>query len=152
MRRVDQAVDDFLKSGFNCSQSVLAAFGPDLGLDRENCLKIGCAFGGGIGRRGDICGAVSGGLMVIGLKYGKFKKEDAPAKEKTYQLANEFIHRFKEKHGTIICRELLDCDISTPDGHQSAQDRKLYIDVCPKFVESAVKILEELLPAQGKPA
>src|SRR5512147_3016764 len=119
--------------GFNCAQAVFSAYAEQLGLDREVALKIAGAFGGGMARRGDTCGAVTGALMVIGLKHGKAEKKDDSAREKTYKLTNEFAARFRALHGSLMCRELINCDISTPEGLKRAQDGKIFKTVCPKF-------------------
>ena len=85
--------------------------------------------------------------MTIGLKYGKDKPDDEAAKEKTYRLVREFVHRFEQRHGTILCRQLINADISTPEGLQAARDKQLFATTCPAFVRSAVEILEDLLTA-----
>ena len=114
-------------------------------MDRDTALKVASAFGGGFGLLGDTCGAVTGGMMAIGLRYGKTRPEDDPARGKTYALVREFIEKFKERHETTLCRELIGCDISTPEGIQSAKDRQLFTALCPKYVRTAVELLEELL-------
>ena len=96
----DKAVTCFC-DGFNCSQAVLISHCEELGLDKENALKIACAFGGGMSHTGEACGAVTGALMLIGLKYGKYKKEDSLSKEKTYTLAQKYTNAFKKEHGSI---------------------------------------------------
>ena len=83
--------------------------------------------------------------MVIGLKYGKTKSDDEAAKEKTYRLVREFVRRFEQRHGTTLCRGLINADISTPEGLQAARAKGLITTVCPPFVRSAVEIVEELL-------
>ena len=88
---------------------------------------------------------LTGGIMVIGLKFGKEKPDDEAAKEKTYRLVREFVQRFEQRHGTILCKELIETDLSTPLGLQAARDKKLFATVCPAFVRSAVEILQELL-------
>ncbi|MGB9596654.1 MAG: C-GCAxxG-C-C family protein [Candidatus Poribacteria bacterium] len=144
MTRSEKAVSIF-NEGFSCSQATLSAFAVDFGLYEELALKVSCAFGGGISHLGSICGVVSGALMVIGLKYGRTKKEDTKARDETYGLANEFINRFKERNNSIICNELLGCDISTIDGLEIAKRKRSEPNFCPKFVKSAVEILEEIL-------
>jgi C_GCAxxG_C_C family probable redox protein len=142
--KVDLAVSYF-EDGFSCSQAVLSTYGVQLGLDRETALKIASPFGGGMGRMGEICGAVTGAFMVIGLKYGAADVEDKEKKEKTYSLVNEFIHQFKSRNGSILCRELLECDISTPEGRETAKEKDLFNVVCPKFVREAAEIIEQIL-------
>jgi C_GCAxxG_C_C family probable redox protein len=132
-------------SGFNCSQSVLTAFSDEFGLHDEAALRLACAFGGGMGRMAKTCGAVTGAFMVIGLKYGQTKSNDKAAKDKTYALVKEFAGLFAREYGSTECRELLNCDINTPHGLKTANEKDLFKTICPKCVESAVKILEEIL-------
>jgi C_GCAxxG_C_C family probable redox protein len=143
--RVEAAVS-FFKQGFNCSQAVFAVFADQFGIDEETALKISAGFGGGIGAQGLTCGAVTGAIMVIGLKHGGTKPEDTDAKKQTYRLARELSKRFKERNcGTIECRELLKCDMSTKEGYEEAKKRDVHNTVCPKFVADAAEILEEIL-------
>ncbi len=94
---------------------------------------------------GQTCGAVTGALMVIGLKYGRVKAEDVQARDKTYEIVKEFVKRFKSKNGSLICRELLRCDISTTQGMKTAEEKKLFDTLCPGLVQSASEILEQVL-------
>jgi C_GCAxxG_C_C family probable redox protein len=145
MSNTDLAVEYFEK-GFNCSQSVFSAFAPNLGLDHETALQVAAAFGGGIGRMGETCGAVSGALMVIGLRYGGFDAEDKEAKEKMYEIAREFLNRFAAREdGCLKCKELLGYDISTPEGMHTAREEDLFKTRCPKFVRAAAEIVEQLI-------
>jgi C_GCAxxG_C_C family probable redox protein len=144
MNRTDTAVAVF-SEGFSCSQAVFSAFSEELGLDRAAALKISTAFGGGMASMGLTCGAVTGALMVIGLKNGRTEAIDAAAKEKTYELAKEFVRRFSERHGFIVCRELLGVDISTPEGKERASEQGLFSTLCPRFVADAAEILEEII-------
>jgi len=140
----EQAVRKFRK-GFNCSQAVLSVYAEEFGLCRETALKIACGFGGGMGRMGLTCGAVAGAFMVIGLKYGNVDANEKEIKEKTYGLVGEFARRFEKRNGSSICRELLGCDISEPEGLRSAKENGLFTSVCPGLVRDAVEILEEML-------
>jgi C_GCAxxG_C_C family probable redox protein len=144
MNRIEQAVACY-KEGFSCAPAVFSAYASEFGLDIETALKIATGFGGGMGRMGETCGAVTGAFMVIGLKYGKIKAEDNQAKEKTYELVREFAKRFKARNGTILCRELLGYDLSTPEGMKLAREKGVTATLCPKLVQSAAEILEEML-------
>ena len=144
MNRVERAVSCF-KEGFTCSQAMLSTYGPQLGLNPELALKVSGAFGGGMARMGETCGAVTGAFMVIGLKYGNARVEGKQAKEKTYGLVKEFVDRFKSRNGSIVCRELLGCDISTPEGRDLAKEKNLFATLCPKFVQDAAEIIEQIL-------
>ena len=119
MTRPDDAVAYF-NEGFSCSQAVVSSFSEDLGLDKETARKISCGFGAGIGRYGNICGAVTGATMVIGLKYGKGTVGDDAAKEKTYTLVQEFLRKFRAKNGSINCTELLGYDLRDPSFVQTS--------------------------------
>lgn len=144
MNRCDTA-EALFRQGYSCSQAVLAAFSEELGLDRESALKVAAGFGGGMGRMAETCGAVTGAVMVLGLRHGSTRADDKPSKEKTYERVREFVARFKALHGSVVCRELLGCDISTPSGSQQARDQQLTTTLCPKFVRGAVEVLEKLL-------
>jgi C_GCAxxG_C_C family probable redox protein len=128
--------------GFNCAQSVLAAFTSHLGLSESQALKLASPFGGGIARRGQVCGAVSGALLVLGLARGS----DTPAgKEAAYQMAQEFLKCFEDRHASILCRDLLGCDISTPEDFQRARQQGLFSTTCPQFVLDGVDIVQSML-------
>jgi C_GCAxxG_C_C family probable redox protein len=144
MSRVEEAVTCF-KEGFICSQAVLSAYAPQLGLDRGTALKIADGFGGGMARMGETCGAVTGAFMVSGLKHGRTSVEDTQAHETTYDLVNEFVRRFKSRNKSIVCRELLGCDISTPGGLKNARQQNLSTTICPGYVRDAAEIIEEIL-------
>lgn len=144
MTKADDAVECFGK-GYSCSQAVLSALGGQFGMDNEQAFRVAGAFGAGMGRMCETCGAVTGAFMVLGLKYGKVKVEDEPAKEKTYAKVQEFVKEFKARNGTIVCRELLGCDMSTPEGMQYAKANRLASTKCPKYVRDAAEIAERLI-------
>jgi len=144
MDRVQTAVARF-GEGCSCSQAILWTYGEPLGLSRETALKMAAGFGGGMGRMAETCGAVTGAFMVLGLKHGPASVDDQGAKEKTYELVRQFAGSFKTRHGSLVCRDLLGCDLSSPDGWQRAKEEKLFSTICPKIVEDAAEILEELL-------
>ena len=143
MSKVEQAVERF-KDGFNCSQAVVGTYSEQFGLDCEKAFKVATGFGGGM-RMGETCGAVTGAFMVLGLKHGNTTAEDKAAKAKTYEKVIEYTSRFKARNGSVVCKDLLGCDISTPDGMKKAQDDGLFDSVCPKMVREASEILEEML-------
>jgi len=144
MNNPERAVSCF-KETFSCSQAILSTYGPELGLEKETALKVAGAFGGGMARMGEVCGAVTGAFIVIGLKHGKIKAEDEEAKEKTYLIVREFVERFKSRNGSIKCRELLGYDISTLEGIQLIKEKNLFYTICVKYVRDAAEIIEELL-------
>jgi C_GCAxxG_C_C family probable redox protein len=116
-----------------------------MGVERDVALKTAQSFGGGMAQMGETCGAVTGAFMAIGLKYGRTRPDDDEAKRRTYALVREFVEKFRARNGSIICRELLGCDIGTPEGNRIAKNKELFSTVCPGFVRDAVNILEEIL-------
>lgn len=133
------------REGFNCAQSVLSVYSPQFGLDRDSALKLAGAFGGGIAGRGETCGAVTGGLMVIGLARASTESKDLDAKERTRSIARQFIEQFESTTGSCNCRDLLNCDIGTPEGREQALAKDLFKTVCPAFISRAVEILDTML-------
>lgn len=129
---------------FNCCQAVFAAFSEDLNLDTKTALKISCSFGGGM-RKGNTCGAVTGALMVIGLKYGHYNKCDIESKQNTYSLASEFQDRFIALNKSVICKKLLGHDLSTVSGMEILKEKGLFKTLCPKYIKDSIDILEEML-------
>jgi C_GCAxxG_C_C family probable redox protein len=127
--------------GFNCSQSVLVTFAEEFGLEPTTAARLASTFGGGIARSGRICGAVSGALMVIGLRYGNTLPTDRGAKEAAYALARRFMDEFSKRHGSVDCSVLLGCEIGTPEGMREARERDLFKTQCPVYVTDAVRIL-----------
>ena len=141
MSHTEKAVDRF-KNDFNCAQSVLAAFAPELGLEESLALKVACGFGAGMGCTARTCGAVTGAFMVIGLKYGKFRTEDREGKPNTYKQIKAFIQAFEARHGSIECLKIMPMDIRTDAGMAEARAQGVFKDVCLKVVKDAVGILE----------
>ncbi len=143
-----QAAAEMLLEGYNCAQSVLACCGQQFGLPKETAIKVAQAFGGGMGRTGNVCGAVTGALMVIGLKHAVKNGQDISTKQLAHRLAQEFLSRFKAHHGSLLCRELLGCDISTEEGFKLIHDKELNKTICTKLVKDASQIIEDLLSSK----
>jgi C_GCAxxG_C_C family probable redox protein len=144
MERVEAAVAAF-RAGYSCSQAVLSAYAGAFGLNREMALRLTAGLGGGMGRLAETCGAVSGAILVLGLRYGSAHADDRAARELTYARVREFVARFRARHGSVTCRDLLGCDISTPEGWQQAKDQALTTSLCPRLVQEDATILEELI-------
>ena len=136
MNYVEEAVQLF-EDGYMCSQAVLAVFCEEFGLSREQAFKISISFGGGM-RKGEVCGACTGAIMALCLRYGENKS-------KSDEMCVKFLDSFEKENGSYICRDLLDCDIRTEEGIKYAIDNNLFKEICPKMVESAVKIAQELI-------
>lgn len=143
MTHIDKA-KKYFEQKFHCSQAVLAAFSEDLGLTEKQALKLGGCFGGGM-CKGEVCGACTGALMALGLKYGQCEVGDVDSKLKTNDITVRFLDLFREKNGSYMCKELLGCDLATQQGKIYAQENNLFTEFCPKMVVSAVEIAERLL-------
>ena len=144
MKHADSA-EALFSQGFACSQAIFSAYATEYGLNNDTALKVSSGFGGGMGRMAQTCGAVTGAYMVIGLKYGAVSGQDQEAKLKTYRLVREFAERFKAKNGSLVCRDLLGCDISTPEGAEEMKRKGLHGSVCMKLVHDACDLLDEML-------
>lgn len=142
--KVEAAVGCF-REGFSCSQAILSTYGSQFGLERETALKAAAALGAGMGRLGEVCGAVTGALIVIGLKYGHTEAKDKEAKAKTYDRVFAFGERFRVLHGSLLCRELLGCDLATKEGMETARQKGYFTELCPRFVRVAAEMLENVL-------
>jgi C_GCAxxG_C_C family probable redox protein len=142
--KLDNAVTTF-RGGYNCAQAVLSAHCEDLNLDRNTALRLACGFGAGMARRQDVCGAVSGGIIVLGLRHGRGVNDDRSATETTYARARDLMERFQQRHGTCVCRELLNgCNIATTEGQAAFKSDDLLNRVCVPCVQSVMTILDEL--------
>lgn len=132
--------------GFNCAQSTLAVFCADLHFEKATALKLAAGFGAGMGRRQEVCGALTGGIMALGLKYGPAQTADKEAKESAYRLTRELMERFAAKFGSVRCRELLDgCDLLSESGRKFYDENKLAEKICRPCVSETVLILEDIL-------
>ena len=141
MTHKEKAVQ-YYQDGYLCSQSVLAAYAEEYGLTEELALKLGTCLGAGM-RKGEVCGACTGALMVLGLMH------DDPKNRKTaYEHTKQFLNDFRDVNGSYLCNDLLGCDVRTPEGVQYARDHHLFTEFCPKMVASAVEILEKIMSAQ----
>ena len=125
---------------YNCAQSVFSSFADEVGLDEKTALKLSSGFGGGMACA-ETCGAVAGSYLVIGLKHGHHST-DVLEKNNTKELIRKFNAHFTAKHGSLICKELIGCDISTPEGQVKAKEKDAFNEFCPHFVATACDILE----------
>ena len=145
MSVADRAVERF-GTGHSCSQAVFTSLAERMGLDYETALKVASGFGGGMGRMGATCGAVTGAFMALGLKFGGVESE---AKNETYRFVNQFVEMFRQHHGSLECRDLIGCDLSTEEGRQQAHAKDTHNAVCAGLVRDAVLIAEELLESSS---
>ena len=150
-KRIEMAVSLF-KEGFNCSQSVVAAFADKYGFTREQALKMSASFGGGIGRMRETCGAACGLFMLVGLETGATEGADREGKAANYALVQELAEEFKQRNGALRCADLLGLSkkepvVSTPEARTDQYYAKR---PCVKMVEEAARIWYEYLQKHGK--
>ncbi len=151
MGKKAEKAKQLFKDGYNCSQAVLGAFCEDIGLDFETAVKLSSSFGGGMGRMREVCGAVSGMFMAAGLKCGYSFPEDRESKKEHYKLIQQMAEEFRNKNGSIICRELLGQSEGEVSSHIPSERTKEYYKKrpCAELVGDAAEIFENIL-AQKK--
>jgi C_GCAxxG_C_C family probable redox protein len=142
MSNADKAAELF--KSCNCAQAVLGALGPAAELEASECFRVAAAFGGGMARMGLTCGAVTGGMMVLGLRHGDRRIQEAGPRAEFYAKVQDFAARFAHKHGSTVCRELIHCDLSTPEGQKAFADQGMHQGICAGLVRSAVDILDAM--------
>jgi C_GCAxxG_C_C family probable redox protein len=143
----ERAVSLF-KQGYNCSQSVFAAFCEECGMDFDTALKISSSFGGGMGRLREVCGAVSGMFMVAGMKYGYTDPKDSLSKAEHYKRIQQLANLFKERNKSLICRELLGLTTQTEGYVPEARTIEYYKKrPCADIVGDAAEIMYEFIIA-----
>lgn len=138
MEKVNKA-SEYYELGYSCSQSILAAYSEGLGISEDTALKISSGFAGGISE-GEVCGAVIGAVMVLGLKYGHITSETP-----LDSAIGEFKKEFKEKNNTLLCKEILGYDLSKKEDFEKVMEKDLFNIVCPRIVGDAVSILEKII-------
>ena len=143
MDQVTRAVALFGR-GYMCSQAVFAAFSEQFGITEQQALQISACFGGGM-NKAEVCGACTGALMVLGMKYGQTDLNDLDSRAAENAKAVQFLEEFKRRKGSYICRELLGCDISTEAGRANAVENGLFGKLCPEMVRTAAEIVAEML-------
>ena len=143
---VERAVDYYSRN-FNCTQGVFTTYAIEHGFDEKLALKLATNFGGGA-RKGEMCGAVSGALMVLGLLYGHSESEAPDTKARAYAMSEEYMNRFIRRNGSVVCRELLGYDLSKSEEKAVILEKDLFHTVCPDLIRSAVEILDEMIEEQ----
>ena len=148
MKDYAKTAHENFKKGYNCAQAVFIAFADEMGLDQVTAAKLSSSFGGGMGKMREVCGAVSGALMVLGMMKGNYDPADDKAKAAHYAKVQEFAAQFKAEHETIICRELLK-NLALKKEHTSEPEKRTeeYYKVrpCVRFVETAAKTVAEMI-------
>ncbi len=145
MTRREMAMTNF-KKGYNCSQSIVLAFADLLPIDEKTLLRMASSFGGGMGRLREVCGSVSGMFMVTGILYGYDGPETGQVKADHYARIQELARRFEEKHGSIVCREMLGLnvkhDVPIPEARTDEYYKKR---PCVEIIGDAAEILDEYI-------
>ena len=131
------------ESGCLCAQAVLTAFAPECGLTDEQAMKLGACFGTGM-RKGEVCGACTGGLMALGMLCSRPGEDRAAGRPRADEANDEMTARFGKTCGALRCRDLLGCDVTTEEGIAYAIEHHLFLDRCPGYVAAAVEIVDEI--------
>lgn len=140
---------DLFLEGYNCAQAVFLAFSDVTGYDKETALRISSSFGGGMGRMREVCGALSGIFMVAGVLWGYTGTDDGQKKMEHYARIQALAQRFKDKHNTILCRELLSGIKTDTAPMPDVRDEQYYkIRPCLRFVEDAAQVLDDMIREQ----
>jgi len=145
---IDAAVDraeSLFREGFACSQAVLMAFAPGLGMEERQAARVASAFGGGMARHGWTCGALTGALMALGLHGGHTSAEDTATKDAFYARIQALVARFEERHGATACRQLTGANMLDAAERQAASDRGVFTTLCPQLVRTAAALVAEEL-------
>ena len=144
MSRSDIAVNKF-REGYCCAQAVLFSYADKLNISEDLALKMADGFGAGMARKQEVCGAVSGAILVLNLLYGRGENDGEEKPEFTYEKVKELIDKFEARVGTINCRKLLEgCDLMTPEGQELFKSKNMS-EKCCGYVDYSVKILHEII-------
>jgi C_GCAxxG_C_C family probable redox protein len=141
-----ELANSYHERGFNCAQSVLGAYYREFQLEEEIALRLAGGFGSGMGRLCQVCGALTGGFMVIGLRYGRWQEGPAHSQdtEETYRLVRLLASRFEERYGSLLCRELIGLDLNDPAQRQIAIDEGRFKTRCAGYVRDVAEMLQDL--------
>ena len=146
MNNHKELAKSYFLEGYNCAQAVVLAFHKELGLDKETAARMASAFGGGMGRLREVCGTVSGMLLVLGLLRGYSDPKDLEGKKELYSQVQQLARTFLEHNKSIICRELLGLDHHSDEPTPSLRTPEYYKKrPCADLAADAAKILEDLL-------
>jgi C_GCAxxG_C_C family probable redox protein len=143
MEKSEVAKSLFL-TGNNCAQSVLLSFAQDLHCSKEMAERIAAGFGGGMGKVQHTCGAVTGAIMVLGLMHGERAGNNEELKNRSYGSVKELMREFTDAFGSTACRDLIGCDLNTPEGSARFRDEKIMENICAPCVAKAVQIVESI--------
>ena len=141
----EKVIQEQFMKGYDCSQVVLSHFADRLGISEDQANKTAACFGGGM-MQADACGAFTGALMAIGLKYGHYDAENLMAQKAVMsQKSAEFKEMFAKKHPSCKCLDLIGYNVTTPEGFQRAIESGDMMTICPKLVSEVIDILDEVI-------
>jgi C_GCAxxG_C_C family probable redox protein len=143
-----EIASEYMRKGFNCAQSIIKAYANEVGMNQEDAVRMTSALGGGVGRNGHICGAVSAAALIIGMKFGTTDPANFPAKEKAYNKTNELLEKFSAENKSVLCKELIGYDMKNPEELKKAREEGVFTKQCPLYVLSAGRILESIINSE----
>ena len=147
-----EKAERLIRQQYHCTQAIVGAFADNIGLDLKTALKISTCFGGGM-RRGEVCGCLTGAVMVLGMVYGYYDAQDKEREVRGTTKTEELVQRFSERmEGKLACKEILGLDLSRPEELAVIHEKNLMGKICPGVLSACIEILEELLPADLKSA
>jgi C_GCAxxG_C_C family probable redox protein len=144
---IEKITTDYFNSGFNCADSVLLSLVEAMNAKCSCIPKIATGFGAGFGRQGEVCGAITGAIMALGLKYGRsgLERRDREKKEEIYKIVDGFIKSFEKKFKNIRCIDLTGCNMLTPEGLKKFEDKNVHTNICAQLVAFSAKEAAKLL-------
>jgi len=142
----EEKVQQIFDSGFNCAESVLKAAQEIFQLSGAEVVpKVATGLGGGIGRKGSVCGALTGGILALGLALGRTEPKDTESRDRLYGIARELYAKFEREFGTVLCFGLTQCDLTTKEGQDKFKELGLHKNLCSRFVQGMVKWVGEVI-------
>lgn len=141
----EKVIQEQFMKGYDCSQVVLSHFAQKLGITEDLANQVAACFGGGM-MQADACGAFTGALMAIGLKYGHYDAENLAAQKGVMmEKCGAFKEKFAQNHPSCKCLDIIGYNVTTPEGFQRAIDSGDMMTICPKLVKEVIEILDEIM-------
>lgn len=145
MKKLEEKAIHSFNNGMNCSQSIVTTYADHLKFDSDMALSVSAGFGGGIGNMQKTCGAVTGAFMVLGIYNSKLHANNSDAVNATNEMVKRFTHYFDALHGSLDCKSILNCNLSTVEGERQFQDQDLKKNICSKCISDSIKLIELLI-------
>jgi C_GCAxxG_C_C family probable redox protein len=144
-KEIEELAKKYFNGGFNCAESTLLSVTDSLGINNELIPKVATGFGGGFGRNSQICGAISGAVLAIGIKFGRNDINDSKSKDLAYEKVRIFMKEFEDEFNSMICKELTGCDLRTREGIEKYNKENKHSLDCSKYVAFAAKKAFEMI-------